>query len=358
MQPEGNRPRLGGRRAWMAAGSLALGGLATFLILRRLGIDDLSTLTRIPARVHLVVLGVVALEVVARGARVSFIARGLDLPLGVARSVRAQIAADAWGAVTPSRIGSDPAKIAVLHGSGVDLGSAGALLLAEMIVEATLLGGCAAAIALFVPSHWWAAAGIAGYALAVSLAGVVALGAARMPGADPPKLWRILRLGSARWGVLHDTAAQLRARAASLHRLPVRWATGAFVAGAVHLAARLTVLPLLALPLIAAAGGGETVRGAVDLVLGAFFVLYATALLPPPGGGGGVELAFATVLGGALGRAPMAAALVWWRVYTFYLVAIVGWLSLVVSKKRHHEMSDTGPSHDARRSFPGPSGGP
>jgi hypothetical protein len=64
-------------------------------------------------------------------------------------------------------------------------------------------------------------------------------------------------------------------------------------------------------------------------VLRPFFVLYTTALLPPPGGGGGVEVVFATLLGGVLPDAMLASALVWWRVYTFYLGAALGALVLL-----------------------------
>jgi hypothetical protein len=69
--------------------------------------------------------------------------------------------------------------------------------------------------------------------------------------------------------------------------------------------------------------------GATELVLRPFFVLYTTALLPPPGGGGGVEVVFATLLGGVLPDAVLASALVWWRVYTFYLGAALGALVLL-----------------------------
>jgi uncharacterized membrane protein YbhN (UPF0104 family) len=278
------------------------------------------------------------------------VSRGLGLPLTLRTSVRAQLAGDALAAVTPSRMGSDPAKIATFRRDGVGVGQGGALLLAEMASEATLLLTAAAAILLLVPHvGWWIALGVGGYAVAVAAAGGVTLLASRWWGPRPPPLWGALRLGTARWLALTTTAEHFRTYAAQLTRLEPPCVLRALGAAALHMGARLAVLPLLVFSL----GGGSFAAAPswTDLVLRPFFILYATALLPPPGGGGGVELTFASVLSATLPPAALAAALVWWRWYTFYVGALLGWLSLGVRRHRVHKMLDTGPSPDLTASF-------
>jgi uncharacterized membrane protein YbhN (UPF0104 family) len=52
--------------------------------------------------------------------------------------------------------------------------------------------------------------------------------------------------------------------------------------------------------------------------------LYGAAVVPVPGGGGAVEVAFRAALGGAIPVTLFAAALVWWRFYTFYIYILLG----------------------------------
>jgi uncharacterized membrane protein YbhN (UPF0104 family) len=71
-----------------------------------------------------------------------------------------------------------------------------------------------------------------------------------------------------------------------------------------------------------------------------------------------VELTFASVLAVTLPPATLAATLVWWRWYTFYLGALLGWLSIGVGRLRVHKILDTGPSRDLTASFSATRGGP
>jgi len=233
--------------------------------------------------------------------------------------------------VTPARVGADPAKIAVLRRDGATVGSCGALLIAEMGAESALLTLCAVAV-LVGPWDAWVALGLAGYALVVSSAGIVAFFASRASEGEAPGWWRLLRLGPARWEGLRDTTRQFRADTARLRGLSAGRMVAVLATSGVHIAARVLVLALLVLPL--AAGGGMSLpAGAVsELILRPFFVIYATALLPPPGGGGGVELVFASTLGGILPPEALGAVMVWWRFYTFYLGAALGALMLAGSR--------------------------
>jgi hypothetical protein len=53
-------------------------------------------------------------------------------------------------------------------------------------------------------------------------------------------------------------------------------------------------------------------------------LLYGAAIVPAPGGGGAVELAFRAALANVIGARYFAAALLWWRFYTFYIYIVLG----------------------------------
>lgn len=349
--PRGVRSGPPYRRRLFAAASLALTVGAMVVIVRRTGVDAATALGHLPWQAHALALMAFFIGIAARGDRIVAVAQGLGIPLSFRDSIRAQLAGDAWGAVTPSRVGSDPAKMAVFHKAGIGLGQGGALLLAEMMAEAAVLLAAGVVIAALVPGGWWVALGVGGYAVAVSASGAAAYAATGWPAASPPAFWGALRLGASRWGAVRRATGDFRMHAGALRHLPIRSIARILAATVAHIAARLAILPALVLTL--AAGGGATGSSVMDLILRPFFTLYATALLPPPGGGGGVEVVFATVLGSVLPPATLAAGLVWWRVYTFHLGALVGWLSLVAFRTSRHEILDTGRSHEAGTTFSG-----
>jgi uncharacterized membrane protein YbhN (UPF0104 family) len=322
------------RHALVAAASLACALLAAWLVVRRAGLGADAVLRGVPPRAHALALAACATELLARGLRVALAARGLGLRVPLRTTVRAQIAGDALAAITPARVGADAAKLGVLLRSGVAAGPAGALLLAEVTSEAAMLVLCAAAIVAFTDA-WWVALGPVGYAIVVTSTAAAALYATRSPRADPPPLWRRLGGSPARWRTLRLAARSFHAHVLELRRMPARYALATLAAAFLHVGARLAVLPALVLPL--GAGAEEPAQ----LVLRPFFVLYATSLLPPPGGAGGVEVTFSAVLTDQLPAAVLAPALIWWRLYTFYLVALIGWLHLVVARLPRHEGQDT-----------------
>jgi uncharacterized membrane protein YbhN (UPF0104 family) len=316
---------------WVAAISLAAALGASAWILSRSG-GTLASIASVAWSSHLLAAAVMSLEVVARATRLVCVARGLGHPLALGAALRAQLAGDAAAALTPARAGSDPAKMAVLHRSGVRAGPCGALLLGEMWAESLVLIGCATSIALLADGLRWVALGLFGYAAVVSLASIAALALLRTPSSeDPPRGWLRLRLGVQRWEHARRAIAEFRIHAKRLSTLPVFWALGVVLATVVHIGARVAVLPILALPLFAPATASAPPLA--DVVLRPFFVLYATALLPPPGGGGGVEVTFAAALGDTLGPAALAATVLWWRIYTFYLSAALGALTLLLPRR-------------------------
>jgi uncharacterized membrane protein YbhN (UPF0104 family) len=99
-----------------------------------------------------------------------------------------------------------------------------------------------------------------------------------------------------------------------------RPAVYAFLASVVHVAIRLTVLPALVLTSVASVP-------LAPLALWTLGFLYGAEVVPAPGGGGAVEMAFRAALGGAIPAQLFAAALIWWRFYTFYIYILLGALA-------------------------------
>jgi glycosyltransferase 2 family protein len=309
------------------AASIGGGLLVAFWILHRSG-GGWTSVLGLPWQAHLLAGGAAVVEVLARGARVRFVGSGLGERVGLATSVRAQLAGDAVGASTPFRLGADAAKLTVLHRGGVRAGLGGALLLAEMMSEVVVLVISAILIITFASGTRWVALGLLGYAVIVSSVGAAAVLLTRAPHREePPAAWTRLGLGQSRWATLASTLVDFRLNAERLRGIRPRHAFAVLAATVVHIGARLTVLPALVL-LVGAAHAWS------DLVLQPFFILYATALLPPPGGGGGVEVVFAAILGDFLGGAALASTMVWWRVYTFYGTAAIGGLLLFMPRPR------------------------
>jgi len=320
------------RRRWASLSfrvlSIAAGIGATGWVAARLGASPGDLIT-IPVAAHLLALAAMAIEMGGRAARVKLLAKALDLPLRFWTALRCQFAADAAGAVTPSKVGADPAKIWIMGVDGASLGGRGAVILGEMAWEATVLLFVALGLTLFAPISRAVPLAILSYsAMVFALAGV-AIWAARSAGSDPPGWWTSLRLTPARWRSLQGQGRAFIEHAADLRR--VSWPTnlGVLVATLAHMAARVLVLAALVQGWTGIPDGGLT-----PLILWPLALLYLGTLLPPPGGGGVLEVSFASALGGVLGPSVLPAALLWWRVYTYYLPAAVGGLVLMAGRRK------------------------
>jgi len=102
-----------------------------------------------------------------------------------------------------------------------------------------------------------------------------------------------------------------------MRHIEFRWAAGAYFMSVMHVTMRLCVLPALVL------GAGADAPLA-PLALWPLGLLYGAAIVPAPGGGGAVELAFRAALANVIGARYFAAALLWWRFYTFYIYIVLG----------------------------------
>jgi glycosyltransferase 2 family protein len=162
---------------------------------------------------------------------------------------------------------------------------------------------------------------VGGYAAVILGIGAGALYLSRRNTSGPPPRWaRRLRLTGGRWRTVQTALVKLRSTIDSVERVHTRPAVYAFLASVVHVAIRLTVLPALVLT-------SAPTAPLAPLALWPLGFLYGAAVVPAPGGGGAVEMAFRAALGGTIPPHLFAAALIWWRFYTFYIYILLGALA-------------------------------
>ncbi len=200
--------------------------------------------------------------------------------------------------------------------------SALVVLFAELFLEALSLATVVIIVAI-VFRHaglvLGALVGVVGaYAGFVIGVGTIAVVLSRRHVGDEAPRWACrLGLGGKRWDMIQRWFAQVRSTVDSVKHIDLRWAAGAYVMSVAHVAMRLCVLPALVL-------GAGAVAPLAPLALWPLGLLYGAAIVPAPGGGGAVELAFRAALAGVIGKELFAAALLWWRFYTFYIYIILG----------------------------------
>jgi uncharacterized protein (TIRG00374 family) len=276
----------------------------------------------LPPRAHLLALLAVAVEVLARALKIRWSARaaGIRLPLGTA--LRTCLGGDFGAAITPARSGAEPARFFILAESGLASSSVLVILYAELFLEVFSLAAVVAVVAVVV-RHAGAVVltltGLVGtYAAVILGIGALALFLSRRNANGPPPPWaRRLRLHAGRWRTIQRALRKLRATIDSVEHVNSKPAIAAFLASVVHVGIRLTVLPALVLTSVASAP-------LAPLALWPLGFLYGAAVVPAPGGGGAVEMAFRAALGGAIPVSLFAAALIWWRFYTFYIYILLG----------------------------------
>jgi glycosyltransferase 2 family protein len=307
------------RWAFTAISFLAVIGISIFFILRWWRAGSAITL---PAVAHLLAIGAVATEILTRTLKVTWSAKSAGIKLGFVTALRTTLAGDFGAAITPARSGAEPARFLILKEAGIPVPSALVVLYAELFLEALSLGTVVLIVAI-VFRHAGVVLGalvgvVGGYAgFVIGLAVVAIVLSRRHVGDEAPPWARRLRLTGKRWLMIQRWFAQVRSTVDSVKRIDMRWAAGAYFMSVIHVAMRLCVLPALVL------GAGATAPLA-PLALWPLGLLYGAAVVPAPGGGGAVELAFRAALAGVIGPTLFAAALLWWRFYTFYIYIVLG----------------------------------
>jgi uncharacterized protein (TIRG00374 family) len=277
----------------------------------------------IPSVHHLGALAAVGLSLLGRAARVAFLARALGYGVGLSEGVVTQLAGEAAAAATPSRTGSDPARILFLKRFGVDVPAGISILAGEIVAEGLVLGPVVLALFVLLPESNAVALGALPYAVTSLAVPFAAFLSVRHPGSrTPPRLWTLLRLSPRKWREFRVGARRFRSKARALQRLDVGTIVRVLLVSLVHVLAKLTVLPLLVLGVSPEAALGP-------LIAWPLLLLYTGSLLPPPGGGGAVEVTFIAALSGVIAEDSLAGILLWWRFYTFYLGALAGALVII-----------------------------
>jgi len=265
--------------------------------------------------VHPAALGLVTLDIAVRAIR-------LRLLLGAERAPRLldAVAVNAWGdaasALTPGRLGGEPARFLGLKRHRVETAPALVVLAAERVVDLSLvalvtLGSLAflgergfrdvAALARRIVSPdflpW-----VAAVAVLIALSGVAAW---RLRHRFPPVVEHSLR------EALRETRRLSRSTIAAAAGLT-----------ALSMLARVAVLPVLLLAF-------APLAHPVAAFVGSFALIYSQLLLPTPAGVGGVELGFVAGVAPLLSGADTAALLVAWRLYSLVIPAGLGGVLLV-----------------------------
>ncbi len=279
----------------------------------------------LPWWAHLLALGSVALEILARSLKIRWSAAALGIPVRITTAARVILGGDFAAGITPGRSGTEPARFLVFAEAGVPVASILLILFTELVLEFLSMIILVIGLALAFPGSGGVLAltlGVVGtYAVFVVSAAGGGLYLSRRNANGPPPGWaRRIGLHAGRWRRVQKALRSLRSSIAAFRGAR----PGPLVAGTmisvVHLACRVALLAILVRSV-----APDTPIG--PLVLWSLVLLNGTALAPAPGGGGAVEFSFKFALGGLLAADVLGGSLVWWRFYSFYLYILLGGLA-------------------------------
>jgi uncharacterized membrane protein YbhN (UPF0104 family) len=259
---------------------------------------------------HLLCVGLVAADLLARAWRIQWIVQGLGRRVSLWDSFVLNAFGDAACALTPLRLGGEPARLAGMLRSRVPAPAAFVAISLEVLAAWPVIIVAAGWLAWRYAPAWWAEVGprltVAAerawpWVLAVAILSLLAWRAARRAVGSPAvrQLRRPVKRAMVYW-----------------RRMP-RWPLIASIPlSFINLATRVAILPVLALALPSPPPMGP-------LILGSFALLYSQLILPTPSGAGAVELGF---LGGAAGDlgSDEGWLLLAWRFYTNGIGVILG----------------------------------
>ena len=279
----------------------------------------------IPLRAHLLALGAFVVEVVARSIKLTLSAKAVHSRLPLTTSVRTSLGGDFGASITPARVGSEPARFLILKEAGVPLGEAMVILYTELFLEAVSLAVVVTIIAVLFRASGKAFVAmigvVGGYAMFVIGLGLLGYILSRREVADEPPGWaHRVRLHGKRWEIVRRWFGRVRTTVDAFRDMSLGWAALSLIASVVHVGVRFTVLPAIVY---------STTTAPVPLaplVVWPLGIIYGAGVVPAPGGGGAVELTFRAALHGVIPATTFAAALVWWRFYTFYIYIVLGGL--------------------------------
>jgi uncharacterized protein (TIRG00374 family) len=279
---------------------------------------------RIPWQAHLLAFLAFAAEIVARTFKLTLSAKAVRVRLPFTTAMRTSLGGDFGASITPARMGAEPARYLILAEAGIPAADAMVILYTEIFFEAISMAVVVFGIAVLFHASGSARLAMAGvigmYALFVTGISVIGVLMARRATTDEPAWARRFRLHGKRWDRIQKWFGRVRSTAEAFKSMRLGWGALSLVASIIHIAVRFTVLPAIIYSSTTAP------VPLAPLVVWPLGIIYGAGVVPAPGGGGAVELTFRAALDGAIPRALFAAALVWWRFYTFYIYIIVGGL--------------------------------
>lgn len=257
----------------------------------------------------LVCIALVIVDLVVRAWRIQWIVQGLGHRIGFRDSFVLNAYGDAACALTPLRIGGEPARLAGMLRSRVPATAAFVAISLEVLAAWPVILAAAGWLAWRYAPAWW---GTAGPRLAEAAAGawpwvlLVALASALA--------WRFARKVAS--PAVRHVRRPVRRALVYWRRMPLWPLVASVPLSFLNLATRVAILPVLALTLPAPPDTGP-------MLLGSFGLLYSQLILPTPSGAGAVELGF---LGGAAGDLGARAGwlLLAWRFYTNGVGVLLG----------------------------------
>jgi uncharacterized protein (TIRG00374 family) len=277
----------------------------------------------IPLRAHMLAFAAFATEVLARSLKLTLSAKAVRSRLPLTTSLRTSLGGDFGASITPARVGAEPARFLILKEAGVPSSEAMVILYTELFLEAISLAVVVAGIALIFRASGKAFVAmigvVGGYAMFVIALGVLGYIMSRRTVTEEAPGWaHRVRLHGKRWEIVQRWFDRVRTTVDAFREMRLGWASLSLLASIVHVGVRFTILPAI----VYATTTADVPLA--PLVIWPLGIIYGAGVVPAPGGGGAVELAFRAALRNVIPAATFAAALVWWRFYTFYLYIALG----------------------------------
>jgi uncharacterized membrane protein YbhN (UPF0104 family) len=262
-----------------------------------------------PLEAHTICLGLVAADLLARAWRIQWIVRGLGRRITVKDAFVLNAFGDAACALTPMRIGGEPARLAGMLRSGVPATAAFVGISFEVLAAWPVIIVAAGWLIWRYAPEWW-----------------LSVGPGLSAAAERAWPWVVLALvvSAVAWTYARRVSSPVtRQLRRPVRRILVYWRKmpawpllASMPLSLINLVTRVAILPVLALTLTDPPALGP-------MALGSFALLYSQMILPTPSGAGPVELGF---LGGAAGNLGDGQGwlLLAWRFYTSGIGVLLG----------------------------------
>ena len=309
-------------KRWLLTAISFLFAIAASVYIIRSSWSQEGARVAMPVWGHVACFAAAFLELLTRAIKIRLSGAALRIPVAVKTALRVSLGGDFGGSITPARSGAEPARFLILREAGLPVADALVILFLELFLEMLSLAGLALGLAFVLGSSSSEVRGLVGMVAAYSTfvigAGAIGYTAARRWGEGPPPPWaRRFHLTGERWHAAQRSFHHLRDNVTKM-RSARWWVLGAsLVFSLLHVLMRLAVLPIVVYALGVRASLGP-------LVLWPLAIIYGGAVAPIPAGGGIIEVAFRQALGGHIPLQILGAALLWWRVYTFYIPLVGG----------------------------------